>query len=615
MSKGFGATPGWVHRDPDKDELDKIVQYISTETGFLENVLMEEKMNNLSGSGVWEWDLHQLLYFDQPSWFICNKCRQSGGSAMLAAKAVARGILAEGNFNCVMTSYKKEEAINKIDYVRSYLEALPPRFRKEIVRDPLQLIEFKNANGTRTKILSHAQKPIRGIPAHMIGLDELAFYQWATAVYASALPAVAMVNGTIDVISTPFGKSGEFFEIFTDKDKFPEYYRMPIMWWMVRRYLKDENLDTFTKALKVAPSMSTEERVEIFGSKSLKRQFYNAADLETFQQEFEGYFVDAQAAFFTKDLILSCMFPEETDINNYQAKEEDFQYMSNGELVQYPVEKALEDERFPLLNKWEGREPINGKVHFKKYDKLEQLYAAVRSGEISRNLVAGVDIGTTRHSSHIIVLEELQFYDGSTLQIERFSLNKSNWDLDLQEVFLANMLKSGFIRKMYADCTGIGTQLGQSLSKMFGGQFHPINFGGNNKLQEALMVNMKNRMESLGLGLLYDKRTIEDIYSIERLVNQSRSISFRADEKKRHHADAAWAIAMASYAGTHFGEPILEMTSHNNKITTKQKDPVKRIADAANKKAAKLGGGLSFRERGAFNKMTKLGGFINNYEG
>ncbi|MBF84954.1 MAG: hypothetical protein CL489_10885 [Acidobacteria bacterium] len=549
------APAGWVKRDPEPEELEGLFDFIATELGFLENVLDPDKMDQLSPTGTWEWDKYQEDYFMCDTSFICNKCRQSGGSAMLAAKAFARGMLAQGNFSSVMTSYKKEEAVNKIHYVKQYLDALPPKFRKKIIRDPLQLIEFENYNGTRAKIFSHAQKPIRGVPADQVGLDELAFYQWAEEVYASALPAIAMVRGTIDIISTPFGMSGKFFEIFDDERRYPFYARLPIFWWMCKRYLKEENYEFMAKAVRHAPFMSTEERVHLFGGASIVQQFQNASDLETFQQEFEGYFVDEQSAFFHKKLILSCMYNKVSKIDDFDPKEDEFYELVDGVKVQVSPEDALSSESYPILEKYRGKKDIHGKpVRFKKYDTLQELYSAFRTGEIGRNIIAGVDLGTTRHSTDIRILEEIVFEDGSTLQVERFSKNVQRWDLPSQQNYFEALLRSGIIRKMLMDCTGPGTQMGQYLARRFPSTFVDVQMGGNNGKQEQFMVNLKNRLENGELALEFDRQLLEELYSIERVVGDNRSIRFKAEEKKRHHADGAWALAFACFAGTPAGK-------------------------------------------------------------
>lgn len=560
-SEGLGKPAHWIVRDPTIEDLPDIADVLEQEIkditeleileiagsvdGFLEYLLDADKMNTMSSTGIWEWDIYQKYYFNCPTWFITNKCRQSGGSAMLAAKYFAKGILSPNDYTAILVSYKKEEAINKIDYVRRYLDALPPRFKKKIIRDPRQLLEFENANGTRVKIMSHAQKPIRGVHGD-VGLDELAFYQFADEIYSSAMPATAMVRGNIDIISTPFGMSGKFFEIFDDKRQFEAYQRMQIMWWHCKRYLKDPSPEFYFKAMKEAPHYSTEERVFIFGNFWLQQQFKNSQDLETFQQEFEGYFVDESAAFFYKDLIMSCMYHPETSIDDYLPNKEDF-WMD--------IQEALEDRESELpvvvrIHK-ETKTYDKRKLEFKKYDSLSELFNAVRAGRVSPNLFGGLDIGTTTHSTDFRIIEEVVLENKQTLHIERFSLNRHKWDLPDQEAYFEDVLSKGMLKRLIADTGGIGKQMGQYLSKLFPGIFIPMQM--NPGIKEDIMVNLKSRFEEKSIAVAFDKQLLEDLHSIKKKVTADKKLTFIAEERGKHHADGAWALGFATFGGTRAG--------------------------------------------------------------
>jgi len=584
-----GAPAGWVIKDPDERDMPKIMDYVlneargnnpndlalqntrfdleevlSTPFGFLEYGLDQEIMDSFSYTGEWVWESYQEKYFRCLTWFITNKCRQGGGSAMLAAEKFAKGILSKNNYSAILTSFKRDEATGKIDYVRQFLEALPPRFRKKIIRDPHQLIEFQNANGTRVKILSHAQKPIRGINGD-VGLDELAFYSIDKEIYKSALPAVAAVRGKIDIISTPFGKSGTYYEIWSDPVKYPEFFRLNIKWWECRRYLKETTDEFFIDACINAEKMTCEERVHKYGNIWLIQQLTNADDEDTFRQEFEGFFVDAQAAFFHRDLLLGCMFHEKSSIDDYNPKEEDFFL---------PVDEALADHEVSIEQKYKGRKTNLGKpVVFKKYKTLSHLYAAYKTGEISPNLYMGGDIGATHHATHISIIEDVYLDDGIVLQIERYSLNKRQWDLPDQEAFFEGLMRLGIIRRAIVDATGIGMHIGQSMVKKFGSIWVDLQMGGGgnkSKLLENMMINLKSRFESQTIALSYDKIVLEDLYKIEKILTANKTISFKSPKNKRHHSDAAWAVAFASIAGTPANTSYLARTTSSINIDVKK---------------------------------------------
>lgn len=552
-----------IYQDIEEEEQDELLQYIiselATERGFLELGLDSAILDEQSPDGKWEWAPFQLEYFNVPGWFATNKCRQGGGSVMLAAKYFAKGMLAKNNYNGIFVSYKKEEAVGKINYVRMFLQALPPRFKKRIIRDPHHLIEFENHNGTRVKLTSHAMKPVRGTNGD-VGLDELAFYAIAKLIYNSALPAVASVGGNIDVISTPWAKSGIYYEIVADKMRYPEFTRMPIMWWHVPRYLKPQftdDHDTFIRTILQAARMETEDRVYRFGNSNIQTQYQNM-DKDTFMQEFEGAFVDAQAKFFYKDLILSCLFQNRAHIDEYAPEEKDFDIK---------IEDALKDEDSPIEAKYAGRSTIDGRlIHFKKYTHFEELLAARRSGEISYNLIGAADIGTTIHSAHFVVLEEIILPDGDTLQIERFSINRRDWKLPDQQDYYESMMRNGYLRRFGSDGNGIGLQMAQYFETNYPRIYFKFKTGGGAELRDAIMTNLKARLESGKIALYSDRTTIDDLYSIERRVAPGQTVSYHADEKKRHHGDAAWALGMASFLGTPSNEK--SMTTHNPNVNT-----------------------------------------------
>lgn len=537
-----GTSPlGVVKRDPEPEEIPEIMNIIGSELGFLTGVLDPEVMNRYAPSGeTWDWEFYQLDYFECPTWWIGNKPRQTGISTAFSGKAFARSQLSQGNYTGIFCSYKKEEAINKIRYVRQFLEALPLKFKKKIIRDPLQLIEWENNDGTISKIISHAQKPIRGHNGDIF-LDEIAFYLKGMDqdIYDSALPAVVQVNGTIDITSTPFGKDGLFYDIIANPHRYPEFSRRWINWWECRRYLKDSSDEFLCKAMNEARYMTTEERVYTFGNERIILQFENL-DINKFKQEFEGFFVDEMATFFDKGMILSCMFDDPELIDHYDPRETDFEI---------PIEEALQ------ANDWPITQEAGVDVKFKKYDTIEELSAAIRRGEVSYNLFAGADIAKNRHSTHISIIEEVILPDGETFQIERYNLNSHRdksgiWDLRDQEKFLASLLRDGVVRRLRIDGQGVGSQMAQTLKRDFSSQVDVITSGGNSSASADHMNNLYSRMKEKKIALAYDRITLEDLHSIKSSMTVSRRQSFRASEKNSRHGDAAWSLAYASLAAT-----------------------------------------------------------------
>jgi len=544
------APQGWVVKNPSEEDL---AEMFSDPLNFAEFGLDQDYLDERAqghGMAEWRWEEFQKAYFAHNGWYITNKARQTGGSLAWAAKKTIMATLGTDDYTAVATSITKSEAQNKIQYVRQFLDAMPMRFKKKIIRDAVHLIEFENPNRTRAKILSHAQKPLRGVHGD-VGFDELAFYQNAKLIYESALPVVSQVKGHIDIISTPFGLGGMFHDIFMDPVKYSAFTRMPVMWWHCRRWLEDGSTAGLVKAFKMAPKMSVEERVYAFGNEGLKQQFRNL-DLIIFRQEFEGHFIDELAAFFNKELILRCFVNiDDASYDEYDPLEKDFNVS---------IEDALKIQKSTLEIVYRDMRSIDGRpIHFKKYDTLQSLYNAVSGGEISSRLYGGADIGTTYHASDFVILEEIVLPNSDILQVERFRLNKQKWKLPDQQMYFRQVLQSGRILRLGMDVTGLGVQMGQALSTEFPHMFKGFHMGGTGKTPNLLMSNLKTRMESLSIALQNSKQTLDDLYAIRRVVGESKNISFKADEEHRHHADAAWSTAIASFMGTPATESMHEM--------------------------------------------------------
>jgi phage FluMu gp28-like protein len=580
LSEGKGSPLIVSMKDPDLEDLAKIMREVKTESDWCSIALDQDELDkNVRDGRKFEWELYQLYYMDVVGSFITNKPRQAGMSFACAAKYFATSQLTARPFTAVFVSYKKEEAISKINYVKQMLDALPLAFRKKITRDPLQMIEFENRdNGTTAKIYSHAQKPIRGVTADKVLFDEFAFFNQPNVLYESALPATIQTNGTIDIISTPFGKGGMFYDMLMFADKYPDYTRIKIEWWMCMAYLKEPNIDFMLKAKKLAPHMSTEERVEMFGSPRLKHQYRNAMSEESFMQEFEGYFIDESAAFFPKDLIYNCLYDFKEDLDkSYDVREDDFKD-NEGNILN--PEDILSDEFGCPLNSHMNLKGISRK----EYSTFSELMTAcLVTGEVTPNLLAGMDIGTTNHASELTILEEITFEDGSTFQVERYRESFHRVDLDLQTDTIEKYLQTGIIRRFNMDATGLGKQMAQTLHKRFPTIVKGVELGGSSKKKEEFFTNLKRRVLDGTIALFNDKKTIDQVYSINRTVRGTGTVVYEADEKQKHHADYAFALAFASLAGTKAGE--LAANTFSSKKGTASPSPVHIIMSAAGLKA------------------------------
>ena len=602
-----------VKRDAREDELEGIIKHVSNELGFVEYVLDSDQLDQLTPGlgGKWNWEYYQKRNLRCSGWYACNKPRQAGISTVFAMKAFARAILTNKNFIAVFVSYKKEEAINKVQYVKQFLEALPLAFRKKIVRDPNQLIEWENANKTRAKILSHSQKEVRGLPVDALFLDELAFYSIADAIYDSALPALGQTHGTIDIGSTPFGRGGKYHDIVTDRVKYPNFMVDDIKWWHCTRYLKDPTPAGFIEAMKKAGGLELEERVYTYGNRFLIDMFKNTEDPEVFMQEFEGHFVDASAAFFHRELIFGCCYTHFSSIDDYDPQ--DGEYIDPITRKVMKVEDALADKAPAIVEKYNDRN-----INFKRYDSVEELLLAIQQGKVTRNLVGGADFGTSAHASELVVLEEIPIAEGRVLQVERLSIRLKEPLIEVQNVWFESVIGRLGLRAFNFDSGGPGLATGQYLKSRFPGTVKMLNTGGQSNKKELIFTNLKNRFLSQTIAIFHDKEMIEHLYCIERVITETKSVKFVSSEKRRHHSDKACALAYASIAGTPFGH----IGSGNFETTVDRTIGYLNIEnahllrhEADNRVESSMGmNSLSHDEDSSFVSMNDTDGFIDIYK-
>lgn len=207
----------------------------------------------------------------------------------------------EPGYSALYLSLNQRDAEEKIRYARLLYDALPKKRRKiHLVRDSLQEIAF--SNGSRLLSLP-CSSGLRGKSGHLF-LDEFAHFRDDEEIFIAALP-LASRGYEVHIASTPFGRRGLFYQIYSDKEKYPQYKRFRIPWWHCPAFVED-----LREAMEMAENLTTEERVERLGTTALKEIFRSFPTIEGFQQEYECSFLSDEASFFPYTTILSSVSDE-----------------------------------------------------------------------------------------------------------------------------------------------------------------------------------------------------------------------------------------------------------------------------------------------------------------
>lgn len=255
-----------------------LAQWLATEAGFIEGVCrFDEEPVTLDGYQHW--------FVGQDGKYRCvEKSRQVGYSFVFALEAFARCHLRETQTS-VFVSYNLSDSKEKVQYARQLYEELPLQYRKKLIVDSKLELAFESNSASKrvSRIISNPSRAPRGKKGD-IYLDELAHYADDRTVYKGSTALILRSKGQLSICSTPMGRRGVFWEIAQQELKpYSAYKRQRVPWWLCRFFCT-----SVEEAAKLAPAMTTEERVAAFGSEGIRDQF-DSLLLEDFQQEFECF--------------------------------------------------------------------------------------------------------------------------------------------------------------------------------------------------------------------------------------------------------------------------------------------------------------------------------------
>jgi Terminase large subunit, T4likevirus-type, N-terminal len=199
---------------------------------------------------------------------ILNCCRQSGKSTTTAILSLHTAIY-EPSSLILLVSPSQRQSRELFQKVTGFLRAL----------EPVQELEVDNrlsatlTNGSRIVSLPGDPRTVRGYSApRLIILDEAAHLPDDGELYTALRPMLAVSgNGRLVLLSTPNGRRGNFFEIWTGGEG----------WERVKIVGKE------------CPRITAE---------FLENELQELGP-QLFSQEYEGQFIDADASAFSSELI------------------------------------------------------------------------------------------------------------------------------------------------------------------------------------------------------------------------------------------------------------------------------------------------------------------------
>lgn len=454
------------------------------------------------------WEHFQIAHLQNDSTFGAEvKSRQIAWSFLSAAEAVADGIL-EGA-SSVFISINLDEAKEKIRYAHNVRAALPRSMRPNLITDNRQEMEFDNG----ARLISLPATAPRGKAQMNVYLDEFAHVRDDKIIYTAALPMMTKGRRRLRMASSPMGGSGRFWEVFTQSiQKYPGYTRKATPWWEVQAFCR--NVEA---ARKLAPTLTTAQRVEMFGNDRIKAIYANMPE-EDFQQEYECVFVDESTAWITWEEI-----------------------KANQEAHSGPC----------LLVEVKG-----GEID-KAIEAIDELAKLIKAVQVESVLAGGYDVGRTRNTS------ELFLVGVSTLLSFplRLAITLDNCDFDSQFEVISYALTRLPIFGMFIDRNGLGMNLAENAERKFPGKAAGADFTAQSKALWA--TDGKMLFQQRRAPIPANRDIAYQIHSIKRKITPAKNMVFDTERNEKHHADKFWALMLSLAVAR-----IIELPSANEGVVS-----------------------------------------------
>jgi Terminase large subunit, T4likevirus-type, N-terminal len=214
----------------------------------------------------------ERLLVSQHKRLIMNVCRQGGKSAMASIIALHTALYTPESLILILSpSLRQSGEIFKT--IMGFYQQLNKPIK------PIQetALTLKLKNGSRILSLPSKEATVRGFShVSLIIIDEAA--RVPDELYISVRPMLAVSDGRIILLSTPFGKAGFFFETWHEGESWERYKA------------------TANECPRIDPAFLEQERI------ALGQWFY--------RQEYEASFEENEAAFFDYEEIEAALSDE-----------------------------------------------------------------------------------------------------------------------------------------------------------------------------------------------------------------------------------------------------------------------------------------------------------------
>jgi phage FluMu gp28-like protein len=465
---------------------------------------------------------------DDAPFKIVVKARQTGYSFAATLRAVLKCL--ERRLTWIFLSKGERQSRLLMEKVREHVQACG------IVAETSESAFFE---GTLTKQLETRfpnGSVIYGLPANPdtargytgnVTLDEFAFHQDAAKVYSALYPTVTR-GFSLEIISTPNGQQGKFFELAKQAGLVAAAGLTSSEFKVQSSKFKTPNSEFRTHNSELANRWSG-HRLTIYDAVAqgfevdIDALRAGVGDEETWLQEYCCEFLSDAQNYIPMEMIMSCV--SEQASTEWPAGSADLQ-------VRGSSERAAD----------------------LKVCATGDLYLGVDIGRKRDLTVAWLfeKIGDVMWSRALLTMK------GQTFEVQeraicdliegqlRVESQESKVNRDLST--LNSRLWTSAVRRCCIDQSGLGMMLAERLQKKYGARVEPVQFTA--QVKEKLAPMVKRHFEDRLVRIPDNREVRADLNAVKRYVTPAGNVRFDAEHTDKGHADRFWALALALEAAS-----------------------------------------------------------------
>jgi len=179
---------------------------------------------------------------------------------------------------------------------------------------------------------------------------------------------------------------------------------------------------------------------------------------------------------------------------------------------------------------------------FIPYELIQSCEEDCKEQDIRRlqgDIYIGIDIGRRHDYTVSAIVERL----GSVLYLRNLDILKN---VTFSEQFEIIRSLAGYARRIAIDETGIGMQIAEELSKLYG-ELKVTRVYFTAKTKEELATRLKTKFQDKLIRIYPDPDLREDIHAVQKVVTDAGNIRLDSNATDGH-SDRFWALALAVHA-------------------------------------------------------------------